>query len=326
MDRQTVASKLRCALPRVLLATMVMSFAGAGLYFALRSLDWRNFPLQLRQLDWRWVALAVAFDILSYVAQGLRWSLLLDGRSLWRTTRAIYAGLFVNEVIPLRPGEAIRAWIAARDFRIGTLAVVPSMLAERLMDGLWLVVALLVALFLAPLPPALIQAIKMLALILSLALAAAFVFGRTRIEFLRKVTTGMRDRRALAVSAVFLAAQGLAFWSVARASHLSLGVFAAFVVMVVVRVGTLLPGAPANLGTHQFSTVLGLSMFGVPQAQAAAYSLVVFSVLTLPLLLIGLIACLSAGLTWRTLHQIRQAAVLPDPTLSQTLTPSSSTP
>lgn len=99
--------------------------------------------------------------------------------------------------------------------------------------------------------------------------------------------------------------QGLAFWAVARASHLSIGLLAAFVVMVIVRIGTMIPGAPANLGTHQFSTVLGLSLYGIPQAQAAAFSLVVFAVLTLPLLIIGLGACISAGLSWQTLHQIR---------------------
>jgi len=95
----------------------------------------------------------------------------------------------------------------------------------------------------------------------------------------------------------------LAFWAVSRADHLSLGLVAAFVVMVVVRIGTMIPGAPANLGTHQFSTVLGLSLYGVPQPQAAGFSLVVFTVLTIPLLVLGLCACLSAGLTWGSIRQ-----------------------
>lgn len=70
----------------VLLAA-ALSVAGIGLLLALRGLDWQSFPSQLRRLDWRWIAVAVCFDILSYLAQGLRWSLLLHGRSLWRTTQ-----------------------------------------------------------------------------------------------------------------------------------------------------------------------------------------------------------------------------------------------
>lgn len=318
MDRQTVNNTVaQCmrqtrARPwRTALSTVAaLSVAGIGLLVALRGLDWQSFPSQLLGLDWRWIAVAVCFDILSYLAQGLRWSLLLHGRSLWRTTRAIYAGLFVNEVVPLRPGEAIRAWIAARDFHLRMWAVIPTMLAERLMDGFWLTIALLVTLLVAPLPRALVQAIGILAALVGAALLAAHLSGRTRIEFLRNVNASMRDSRALAVSALFLTAQGMAFWAVARASHLSIGLLDPLTVMVIVRMGTMIPGAPANLGTHQFSTVFALSLYGIPRGQAATFSLVVFAVLTLPLLIIGFGACISAGLSWRMLDQIRRSGDL----------------
>ncbi|MDP2999455.1 MAG: lysylphosphatidylglycerol synthase transmembrane domain-containing protein, partial [Bryobacterales bacterium] len=62
--------------------------------------DWKT-------IQWGWIWLAVAFDILSYLSQGWRWELLLRplGRiSVLKTTQAIYAGLFTNEVLPLRFG------------------------------------------------------------------------------------------------------------------------------------------------------------------------------------------------------------------------------
>jgi hypothetical protein len=73
--------------------------------------------------------------------------------------------------------------------------------------------------------------------------------------------------------------------------------------MLIVRLGTLLPGPPANLGAHQFSTVLGLSLYGVSQPDAATFSVIVFAVLTIPLCVVGLLASLSSGLT---LHNMRQ--------------------
>ncbi len=289
---------------RVLVALAAFLVALLALRFALRGLDWPALQKQIYSLDWRWLALAVFFDVASYAFQGLRWRLLLRGANIWQTTRAIYAGLFVNELVPLRPGEGVRAWLAARDLKVGLLTIVPTMVSERLMDGFWLVLALIAAIAVAPLPANLIHAIWVVAVVVSLGLLATLYLGGRGFEFLMKVRSGLCQPMALLVSGAFLLAQGLAFWSVIRSSHLSLGLLAAFVVMIVVRIGTMIPGAPANLGTHQFATVVGLSLYGVPQAQAAAFSLVIFTALTVPLLLLGLCACLSAGLSWSRFRQL----------------------
>ena len=300
MDRRQVK---RLAV-RVLIAVVTCAVGMLALRIALRGLEWSTLRAEIAALDWRWLALAALFDVGSYAAQGVRWRLLLDGASLWQTTRAIYAGLFVNEVVPLRPGEAVRAWLASRDLKVGLWTVVPTMLSERLMDGFWLAVALVAVLAVAPLSPGLTHVIWIVAAVTIALVAATLCLGGKGLRFLDEVRSGLMRPRALLMSAVFLLAQGLAFWAVVRASHLPLGIVAAFVVMIVVRVGTLIPGAPANLGTHQFSTVLGLSLFGVPQPQAAAFSVVVFAALTIPLLVLGLGACLSAGLTWQRVRQL----------------------
>lgn len=307
MDRRQVK---RLAV-RVLIAVVTCAVGMLALRIALRGLEWSTLRAEIAALDWRWLALAALFDVGSYAAQGVRWRLLLDGASLWQTTRAIYAGLFVNEVVPLRPGEAVRAWLASRDLKVGLWTVVPTMLSERLMDGFWLAVALVAVLAVAPLSPGLTHAIWIVAAVTIALVVATLCLGGRGLRFLDEVRSGLMRPRALLMSAVFLLAQGLAFWAVVRASHLPLGIVAAFVVMIVVRVGTMIPGAPANLGTHQFSTVLGLSLFGVPQPQAAAFSVVVFAALTIPLLVLGLGACLSAGLTWQRVRQLATPAPPP---------------
>lgn len=283
---------------RILLGIVTIGLAIAALFVALRHFEWQAFEAQVMQLDWRWLVAAVLFDVASYAAQGLRWRLLLNGANVWQTTRAVYAGLFLNEVVPLRPGEAVRGWLAARDLRVSLLTVAPTMLAERLMDGVWLAGALLATLMIAPLPPSLTRVAWGVVGVMAILVMCAVVLGRDRFPMLKQVRAGIFHVPAFLASGVFLLAQGLAFWSVAHAAHLALGLAAACVVMLVVRVGTMIPGAPANLGTHQFSTVLGLSLYGVPQATAAGFSLVVFIVLTVPLLVIGFAACLNAGLSW----------------------------
>jgi hypothetical protein len=68
-----------------------------------------------------------------------------------------------------------------------------------------------------------------------------------------------------------------------RGYRLDLPVSAGIIVFLIVRLGTALPNAPANVGSFQFFTVFGLSLFGVNQTHAAGFSLVVFLILTAPL-------------------------------------------
>lgn len=269
--------------------------AAAGARYAFASLDWAAFARAARALDARWLALAVAFDIASYIAQGLRWRLLLKRATLFQTTRAIYAGLFVNEFVPLRPGEALRAWLAARDLNTSLASVVPTLVAERIMDGLCLLLALIAAAATAPLPDPVRRAVWLAGASLLILAAAAFLLRRSSLPAVSQVLQGLSNPVALAVSASFLLCQGLAFWAVMRASHLPLSALAAFAVMLSVRLATLLPGAPANLGSHQLATMLALSLYGVARPQAAAFAFIVFTVLTLPLLVLGAAAFITAG-------------------------------
>jgi len=60
--------------------------------------------------------------------------------------------------------------------------------------------------------------------------------------------------------------------------------------------GTAVPNAPANVGSYQFFTALGLTLFGVDKATAAGFSIVVFLALTIPLWIIGFIALTASGM------------------------------
>ena len=50
--------------------------------WALHGVNWTELWEDIRDLDWRWMAVAAVSDILAYVVQGWRWSLVLrPGRS-----------------------------------------------------------------------------------------------------------------------------------------------------------------------------------------------------------------------------------------------------
>ncbi|MHB8079638.1 MAG: lysylphosphatidylglycerol synthase transmembrane domain-containing protein [Candidatus Krumholzibacteriia bacterium] len=308
-------------------------FAVACLVWIFHDLKPAELRRSLHGLRWWWVAPAVAADILSYFCQGARWSLLLRplGRvSPLRATRAIYAGLFTNELLPLRAGEVVRSYLVSRWTGASIARVVPSIAVERLFDGFWLSIAFALAALSVRLPRELARAADVMgALVLAGAVLLAIVtLRRPRAEAAappagRGLTGRLRrlagrflhELRAMArapgfpaaalVSVGVLVGQALAFWLVMVACGLPLSIWAGAITLMIVHLGTALPNAPGNLGSYQFFCVVGLALFGIGKAEAAAFSLVVFVLLTVPLWALGFFALRGSGLS---LGRVRREA------------------
>jgi glycosyltransferase 2 family protein len=280
----------------------------------------------IRAIDWRWVAAAVLLDIVSYVCQGWRWGLLLHPLghlSILQTSQAIYAGLFVNEILPMRLGEVLRIFLASRRLRTNFAAVVSSVLVERFFDAIWLALAVAAIVLRVPLPRYLVGAEETLAgiVITALVLFAFLVIrrpgppGELRGTFgfmgrlskaVEALAAGVRDvgrsrfvYAAFWISSLVLALQILSFWFVMRACGLDFSFWHGAAVLLIVHLGTSIPSAPANLGTYQFFTVIMLTQFGVEKTTATGFSMVVFIILTIPLWVIGFYALVRAGVTLR---------------------------
>jgi glycosyltransferase 2 family protein len=314
------------------------AIGGACLVWLARQVSLEQALASVRGLDWSIVALAVAADIGAYIIQGWRWSLLLRPvkRASWlATTEAIYVGLFANEILPLRTGEIIRAYALSRSLRVSVSSIVPSMLVERLFDGIWLGIGVSVTALLVPLPGALRQAADIFAgtILIATSAFAVMVFrssasastppapsgtistwAEAARNAVHEAAAGIRQigltrttLGAAGVSLLFLFSQALAFWLVMRACGLSLSPWVAAAVLLIVHLGNVLPSAPANVGTFQMFTVVGLGIFGVERAVATPFSMVLFLVLTIPLWALGGMAVASRGLSIRALRSAAEA-------------------
>ena len=316
---------------RVRLA-LVHIFATACLVWVFHDVHPRQVLAAMSIAHWRFVTLAIIIDILTYVLQGMRWKLLLTpvGRlSSLRATQGIYAGLLVNELVPLRFGEVVRAFLVSRWLSLRFTMVLPSMVVERFLDALWLAAGIGVAAVFLPLPEALIKASDVLGGIVLLAtlLFLWLVFRREQnvklgnhsfrspilrrfshfaLEFaggLREIGASHRLYLAALLSAGMLACQALALWFMLVACSIELPLWAGAVVLLVIRLGTAIPNAPANLGSFQLCSVLALTLlFGVEKTVAAGFSISCFLALTVPLWIIGLLAISRTGMTLATIR------------------------
>lgn len=304
--------------------------AAAALVWVFYDVDWTALTEQIRQLSWGWVAVIIAFDVLSFYVQGIRWKILLEpvGRLTYlKTTQAIYVGLFSSEILPLRAGEIIRGVLVSRWLKRKFHDILPSMALERLFDGIWFSSAMIITALLVDVPPQIHVATNVL-LSMSVLGIAVFIWVVKKTHFaesapdhkpanlpeklklalfevrqgLKQIGLGSRFFSAFGVSGLLHVVQALAFLSVLKACGIDLPVLAQIAVFLVVHLGIAIPNAPANVGTFQLFSVLGLTFFGIDKSSAAAFSVVAFAILTVPVLLIGLASTLYAGLTYSALR------------------------
>lgn len=282
---------------------------------------WHKELPKLLRVDWHWIVIGCAFEVGTYFMQGWRWSLAL--RPVGRVkpmlaTRAVYVGIFANEVLPMRTGEVLRCFLLAKWARIRLSIVFSSVVLERVMDGVWLLALFGVAVSFVNLPQSIVwgaQALAVLVVVLAFGLVA-LMFSRQlahRFAQMGKWTQKFaafilgfnalgRSRTLLwsfLVSLLYLLFQVVPIYALAHGYGVPLSVFAATTVLIILRLGTVVPQGPGNVGVTQAVLVLGLSLFGVDRNTATGLATVLFAVITVPLVVTGFIAFLITGLKLR---------------------------
>ena len=291
----------------------------ACLIWALSHANLKELWPEIRALEWQWVLIAVIADICVYIAQAWRWNILLTPVArapLWRTVRAIYVGLFANEVLPMRTGEVIRCYLMSRWSQLPFSVVLSSGFIERIFDGVWLIVLFFVTLQFVQLPGlvhnlawALMVIVGLLGGLLLLTILSKSTVHRLVSDTGRwkhKLLVLIDDVHAMGSSPTFfysfwasplyIMLQAVPIFAILRAYGFVEGSFAmGAVLMVVLRLGTVVPNAPGNLGTFQVLAATGLAMFVKDQAMAYRFSFILWGVVTLPLLLAGFVALFVTG-------------------------------
>jgi uncharacterized protein (TIRG00374 family) len=307
------------------------SLSIACLVWVYWGFDWKTELPKFAAADWRWVTVSVIADLAVYFCQGWRWTLLLRPVArvrFLRSVQAVYIGLFANEVLPFRSGEAIRCYMLSRWGHVPFSVSLSSAVVERMFDGTWLVLGFLVLTAFVALPGYLVQASNVLAVVLVfVAVLLGIVMFRKHhahaavkqsrwSEMLWHVVEGLHSMgnspwfiAAAAASLLYLSLQIIPIYALMQGYGLEVGMGAAAAVLVILRLGTILPQAPGNVGAFQFFTVVALRLFGVDKATATGFATMMFVVVTLPLWLGGLIAVAITGLRIRDLQQHAQSTL-----------------
>lgn len=308
--------------------------AAVCLVWVFHDTNWKTLAGNIAAINWWWVSLGVLFNVLSTFSQGYRWHLLLKpvgAIRIRRATQALFSAFFINDIMPMRMGEIARGYIVSVWMSKEFVSIIPSMALERLFEGVWLAIGIGLTAIFVPLPRDLDRAADIFGLII-LGLVGLVLFitirkrrvkenecaeSSVRAKSLRRLKTllerlgdGFRSiglsrnfYLAFFVSLFFFVLQAFSFWFITKAYGLHFSFWVGAAILFIVIFGTALPNVPANIGTYQFFCVVGLTLFGVGKTAAAGFSIVAFTLLTVPPLAIGFFALVRSGMTLTSIKE-----------------------
>lgn len=230
-------------------------------------------------------------------------------------------------MLPARAGEAVRCFLLSYKTDIHLPLVITSMVILRVLDGLWIVIFYFATFWAVESPRAVTSGMIAYAVgIGSLILLLLFVlfyrqhahhfvssssWGARFVHFLdeiHKLGNWRELRIVMLISGGYWALQICAFWAITRADNCYFNFAQMTYAFILKNVGTLLPTAPAGIGTFQVITAKALEHFLTERPEAQFLAELLFGFLTLPGLIGGAIATAMAGFKLKDLVRHAQEA------------------
>ncbi len=315
-------------------------FSLGFLWLALRDVDLRETANALRRVNVLILSVAVASYVFSTAAKAIRWQLLLAVRKappFGRAFSVMSVGMMMNSFLPARLGDFTRAYLMGEAEADSKVYVLGTIAVEKMADLLFLLFSLMVLLSQLALPEWLSGSARGMALVLAI-LVPCFVLLAWQRDFvlrmlertIRFVPLAWREwlvRQAhYGLTSLDIVRHprlliGLLVWSlivwilsaftnylVFLALELTLPFWASLLLLVVLQVGTAVPSSPGRIGVFQYLAILTLSIFAVNKDVALGYSIVLYLVVYVPMVLIGGYCLWREKVTWQKLAEA--AAIL----------------
>jgi uncharacterized protein (TIRG00374 family) len=331
-------STLRRSLP----ALVGIGLSVALLAWALRGVSLSDVLAHVRTAHPLPLAVAVVVATITFPLRLVRWRLLLrDERGrpypaapLWH---AIALGFMANNILPLRAGELVRSYAAARLAPARFTTVISSVAVERIFDGLTVVATLTFALLSPDLPGALtiegtsvvqlaraagilgllalsgavlvvaapIRAEQLVRRVLPQAHAAAKIVDL--IEGIRQGLTVLRSPARLAAviawSLVLWLVNALAFYIGFNAFDIPVSYTGALLLQGLLVLGISIPSTPGFFGPFEAVIVAVLALYGITSSLAFSYAISYHITTFIPITLLGLWSLARTPEGFRTLRR-----------------------
>jgi len=288
--------------------------------------------------------LLIAGTLLGFWIRAVRWRWLIPGEraiGLDSLFRATMIGFMANNLLPFRLGEFVRAWALGRREGMPKARVFASVVVERVIDMITLIVIFGIALLVHPLSHAtpagrLAWLGARILVVTCIAFTVALVMLEQKPALLHRAVRQLTSplpahvrERTTAMLEHFVDGLGLfrdvprllwvfvlsfvMFGVVVLGLHASLWALAidvpwygGLVMLVITAIGIMVPAAPGYIGTLNVACTYGLALFDVSARRGAAFSWFYWAGQWLPVTLVGLYFLRREGLSLRALGEAQR--------------------
>jgi uncharacterized membrane protein YbhN (UPF0104 family) len=287
---------------RLLLRVAVIAAVGVGVWWVLRDTEWDTLERALAHAIWWPVVLAAVINFGLLACKAIAWHIMLAPEhhvpvgKLFRYTITAFAA---SVIVPARGGEVLRILLLKRNDGVPATRSTAVALAEKLIDGLSMLIIMAPLPWLLPDLPASVSwwigglsAIAIAALV-GLRIAVGRVTGD---GWLGRLIQGMAVLRRPARFA-FTLAMLTTLWLldvvmvklILYALHIPVPWPGALLVLFTLNLAIALPSTPGQVGALEVGAVVGLKILGIPESPAVAFGVLYHAIQVIPLLAVGLI-------------------------------------
>ena len=253
-----------------------------GIYWAFRDFKFYEFLDSIQKVNYLYIALATLFLWGSVWLRALRWRWLFKIDNLPTSVslyRAELMGYFGNNVLPLRLGELMRAYLIGREWHLSKNYVFGTIVIERLLDTLTLMFFSFLVILFYPIEETVrefiiwggvITAVSLMILLVTLNRIKKTIKGNHKIlNVLRQMITGVLSINKNSFLPVVI--MSLLIWSIyyfdvyliQYAFGLNLSFLQILVVLVLSSIALAIPSAPGMIGTfHAAVKYTMVDLFG----------------------------------------------------------------
>ena len=302
------------------------------IYLCVRNIDFKQSVALLKNADITLIVSGVIIYVCSYLVRGFRWDYILAPLKKMKMFQSFYYlvfGFFMNNVLPLRLGEFVRAIVAGKKLEISRSGVFATIVVERLMDVIIFIISFfLIAMFVPNIPNWLQKSFVLCAVIFGLMFIVLFFMSKDEEKFLKllykfhlplkineiikalflKFASGLKffqNKKLFIIvfvtSIIVWIIEAYAYKTLFLAFGLKVTVIQCLFVIVTTGIATMLPTAPAFIGAIEGVGMVVLGIFGFEETIAFTAMAAIHFIEMMAIYILGIIGMIKEKISFSDL-------------------------
>lgn len=302
------------------------------LFLAFRQLDFQQMKQAFSVANYWLLIPSLIIIFASHWLRSLRWQFLLNPIrkiSVRNLFSALLIGYAANNILPAHLGEFVRAFVIGKKRNISVSSTLATIVVERILDVLSLVLIMAFALVIYPFPgwvkkSGYIMFAFAIGLFVFLVLMKVYTEAtlkfvqtmlkplpqsiKTKVEYLsRSFLDGLKPMNSkfdyviiltlsIVIWSCYWAVIYLNFYTFNLVAEYHLGVTAGLVLLVITTISVVVPSSPGYVGTYHWLCQISLELFNVPRAIGLSYAIVVHALNFFPIFIVGFLLAWKEGI------------------------------